>query len=172
MHALDSVAARIVMIRGRKVILDADLAELYGVDTRVLLQAVKRNADRYPADFMFVLNNHEVAALRSQSVISKPSGRGGRRSATLAFTEHGAIMAATVLNSPRAIQMSVHVVRAFVQMRETLATNAEIGKRLDELEQKVGGHDRAIVEILRALRALTQPPEGPQRRPIGFVQAD
>jgi len=170
MQPLERVAAKILQVRGRKVILDADLAALYGVETRVLLQAVRRNAERYPPDFMFALSNQDVAALRSQSVISNTAGRGGRRHARLAFTEHGAIMAATVLNSPLAIQMSVYVVRAFVQLRDALAAGGEIARRLDQLERKVGTHDRAILEILQALRALTQPAEAPRRRRIGFVQ--
>jgi len=167
MQPLERVAAKILQVRGRKVILDADLAALYGVETRVLLQAVRRNAERYPPDFMFALSNQDVAALRSQSVISNTAGRGGRRHARLAFTEHGAIMAATVLNSPLAIQMSVYVVRAFVQLRDALAAGGEIARRLDQLERKVGTHDRAILEILQALRALTQPAEAPRRRRIG-----
>ena len=170
MQPLEEVSARIVVLRSRKLILDADLAELYGVQTRVLLQAVRRNAGRYPSDFLVMLANQEVAALRSQSVISKGTGRGGRRYAPFAFTEHGAIMAATVLNSPRAIEMSVYVVRAFVQLRDTFSAKGEIVKRLDQLERKVGTHDRAILEILQALRQLTQPPEVPKRRRIGFVQ--
>jgi hypothetical protein len=103
-------------------------------------------------------------------VISKPAGRGGRRHATQAFTEHGAIMAATVLNSPRAIDVSVHVVRAFVQLRETLAANKALAQRLDELERRVGAHDRSITEILAAIRQLAAPPDPPPKRRIGFVQ--
>lgn len=170
MQPLERAAARILELRGRKVILDADLAQLYGVETRVLLQAVRRNAERYPPDFLFTLTNQEVAALRSQSVISNTAGRGGRRHARLAFTEHGAIMAATVLNSPRAIETSVYVVRAFVQLRDALGNGREISRRLEQLERKVGTHDRAILEILQALRALTQPAQAPKRRRIGFLQ--
>jgi hypothetical protein len=140
------------------------------VETRVLLQAVRRNAKRYTPDFLFRLTNQEVAVLRSQSVISKRIGSGGRSHAPLAFTEHGAIMAATVLNSPRAIEMSLYVVRAFVQLRQALATNNQIQRRLDELERKMGTHDQAIGEIILALRRLTQPPEPRKRRGIGFVQ--
>lgn len=169
MNALEEISRRIFTLRGRRVILDADLAALYGVETRALLQAVRRNAARYPGDFMFAMTNQEVTALRSQFVISKPAGRGGRRYSSLAFTEHGAIMAAAVLKSARAIEVSVFVVRAFVQMREVLATGTQIGKRLDELERKVGTHDRAILEILQAIRQLTQPPETPRRKRIGFV---
>lgn len=172
MQPLELAAAKILQVRGRKVILDSDLAALYGVETRVLLQAVRRNAERYPPDFLFTLSNHAVAILRSQSVISSSTGHGGRRNARLAFTEHGAIMAATVLNSPLAIRMSVYVVRAFVQLRGALAVDGEIARRLDQLERKVGTHDRAILEILQALRALTQPAETPKRRRIGFMQDD
>ena len=158
------------MIRGRKVILDADLADLYGVARRVLLQAVRRNAERYPPDFLLRLTNHEVAVLRSQSVISKRIGSGGRSYVHSAFTEHGAIMAATVLNPPRATEMSVFVVRAFVKMRQALTANKEIAQRLDDLERKVVTHDQAIGEIILALRQLTQPSEPQKRRGIGLVR--
>jgi hypothetical protein len=169
MHPVESIASRIHAVRGLRVIVDADLAVLYGVETRALLQAVRRNPERFPADFRISLSSQELVLLRSQSVISKPQGRGGRRYATMAFTEHGAIMAATVLNSSRAIKVSVHVVRAFVQMREALRTHKEIGKRLDELENMVGTHDRSIGHILDALRQLTASPEAPRRSRIGFL---
>ena len=107
MHPVEGVASRIHTVRGLRVVVDVDLAVLYGVETRALLQAVRRNRERFPADFMISLSAHELAHLRSQSVISKPQGRGGRRYATMAFTEHGAIMAATVLNSSRTIKVSV-----------------------------------------------------------------
>src|ERR1019366_6656605 len=115
-------------VRGRRVILDSDLAGVYGVQTRALVQAVKRNADRFPEDFLFQLTPAEAAALRSQIVISK-TGRGGRRYLPYAFTEHGTLMAATVLNSPRAVAMTVYIIRAFVKMREDLAANAAILRR-------------------------------------------
>ncbi len=169
MHPVESIASRIHSIRGLRVMVDADLAVLYGVETRTLLQAVRRNPERFPADFRISLSAQELVILRSQSVISKPQGRGGRRYATMAFTEHGAIMAATVFNSSRAIKVSVHVVRAFVGMRETLMAHKEVGKRLDELESKVGTHDRSIGHILDALRQLTAPPEAQKRRRIGFL---
>ncbi len=168
MHPVESIASHIHAVRGLRVMVDADLAALYGVETRTLLQAVRRNPERFPADFKISLSAQELVLLRSQSVISKPRGRGGRRYATMAFTEHGAIMAATVLNSPRAIEVSVFVVRAFVRMREALARHKEIGEQLDELESKVGTHDRAIGQILEAIRQLTQPSE-PRRRRIGFL---
>lgn len=159
--------------------LDADLAALYGVETRVLGQAVKRNLERFPKDFMFQLNNQEIAALKSQAVISNPPGRGGRRSAPYAFTEHGALMAATVLNSPRAVEMSLYVVRAFVRMREVLVAHKELAKNLEALEKKTEAlalkHDALAAttraqfkEVIEALRALMTPPE-PKKRPIGFV---
>lgn len=166
MKEIERIAGKIVVLRNCKVILDSDLAGLYGVETRVLSQAVRRNAARFPLDFVFSLTKQEVAILRSQIVISS---WGGRRSAPRAFTEHGAIMAATVLNSPRAIEMSLYVVRAFVQLREALAANKAVGKRLDELEQKFGSHDHAITELFTALRRLMQPSDPPRRRRIGFV---
>jgi hypothetical protein len=169
MTDIERIAGRIILIRGSKAILDADLAALYGVETRALLQAVKRNPERFPADFLILLRNQEIAALRSQSVIPKRAGRGGRSTAPMAFTEHGAIMAATVLNSSRAIEMSLYVVRAFVQLREALAANKAIEKRLDELAQKIGSHDHAITGLFTALRRLMQPADPPRRRRIGFV---
>jgi ORF6N domain len=127
--AAHGIESRIVLVRGQKVLLDADLARLYGVATGRLNEQVKRNRERFPGDFLFRLTKHEVTALRSQIAISKPAaGRGGRRYAPTAFTEHGAIMAATVLNSPRAVEMSLYVVRAFVRLREVLAaTRSSLG---------------------------------------------
>lgn len=165
----DEIDARIAVVRGVRVILDADLARLYGVDTRVLMQAVRRNPARFPPDFMISLSTHDVSRLKSQSVISNPLGRGGRRSLPHAFTEHGTLMAATVLNSPRAIEASLFVVRAFMRLREAVAASAELGKRVDELERKLGTHDRSIGHILDALRQLTQPQDTPRRRRIGFL---
>jgi hypothetical protein len=150
------IAQRIVTIRGHRALLDSDLAALYGVETRALLQAVRRNPARFPSDFVIRLGNQDLAVLRSQFVISKVRGRGGRRSLPCAFTEHGAIMAATVLSSRRAIEVSIFVVRAFVQIRDSLAQGKELGKRLDELEtrleRRLGSHDRAISEILGFVR--------------------
>ena len=124
------VERRIYLIRGEKVMLDYDLAALYGVPTKSLNLAVKRNTERFPSDFMFQLNEEEHNCLRSQFAASKRDGRGGRRYVPYAFTEHGAIMAAAVLNSPRAVEMSIYVVRAFVQLRELLSSNKELAKRL------------------------------------------
>lgn len=148
--------------------LDSDLAKLYGVATKRLKEQVRRNPERFPRDFLIRLTRQEVARLRSQIATSN-EGRGGARYAPFAFTEHGAIMAANVLNSPMAIEMSVYVVRAFVQLRRASLAHMEIGARLDELERKVGTHDRAVAHILEALRQLTNPPEPKPRRGIGFV---
>ncbi len=161
------IARLIYPLRDRRVILDADLALLYGVETRALVQAVKRNADRFPEDFLFQLTLEETAALRSQIVISKP-GRGGRRYLPYAFTEHGALMAATVLNSPRAVAMSVYVIRAFVKMREDLAANASVLKRLAEIDKALLLHDGALRDIYQKLRPLLEPPPAPPKPEIGF----
>jgi len=168
MHSPETLAGRIHLIRGVRVVLDSDLARLYGVETRRLNEQVRRNRRRFPPEFMFQLNKQELARLMSQFATSN-GGRGGVRKPPLAFTEHGAIMAAAVLNSPRAIDVSVYVVRAFVQLRDAHSANTEIARRLDQLQRKVGAHDHAILEILQALRQLTQPAEAPKRRRIGFV---
>ena len=169
MDALEQLSERILVLRGIRVMLDADLALLYGVQTRRLNEQVRRNLKRFPSEFLFRLTNQELMSLMSQIATSKP-GRGGMRKRPFVFTEHGAIMAATVLNSPRAIEMSVFVVRAFVQLRKAISGNRELANRLDELERKVGTHDHAIREILAAIRQLTAPPPASPRRRIGFVQ--
>lgn len=165
--AVESVAQRILLIRGQKVMLDADLAELFGVPTKVFNQAIKRNLDRFPPDFMFQLTENEHESLRSQIVTSN-TARGGRRYLPFAFTEHGAIMAATILNSPKAVEMSVFIVRAFVQLREMLSTNKEVAAKLLELERKVSSHDQAIAGVIEAIRQLMMPAAG-KSRPIGFT---
>jgi ORF6N domain len=152
----------------QRAILDADLAALYGVTTKRLNEQVKRNIDRFPEDFLFQLSDQEAAALRSQLATLKPGRGQHRKYLPFAFTEHGAIMAATVLNSPRAIEMSVYVVRAFVQLRELLASNSALSRKLDELEKKYRHHDEAIAAILSAIRELMHPP-APKRRGIGFT---
>lgn len=164
------VESRIVTIRDERVILDRDLADIYGVPTKALNQAVKRNEDRFPDDFVFRLTTTEFTDLKSQFVTSNP-GRGGTRKPPLAFTEHGAIMAATILNSPRAVEMSIFVVRAFVRIRELAEQHSEIARRLTALEQKVAGHDTDLQEMFAALRSLLSPPHGPKRR-IGFSGDD
>lgn len=167
------VQDRIVTIRGEKVILDSDLAALYGVETGVLNRAVKRNRDRFPSDFLIRLTREEFEVLRCQTGISK--GKGGRRYVPHAFTEHGAIMAATVLNSPQAVQMSVFVVRAFVAMRAALSDTAALARKLAALEREVkarlDGHDTAIVDVLRRFMEILDPPplpEPPPKPSIGF----
>jgi len=157
-----SIARTIVILRGQKVLLDADLALLFGVPTKRLNEQVRRNANRFPADFLFRLTDQEVRTLRSQVATSNPR-RGGRRYLPYAFTEHGAIMAATILNSPRAIEVSVYVVRAFVQLREVLATHRQLAERLDileaKIESKLATHDSALADIINAIRELMAPPD-------------
>jgi len=160
------VESRILVLRHQKVILDNDLAELYGVTVKRLNQQVNRNQERFPADFMFQLTPKEDKALRLQIATSK-KGRGGRRYPPYAFTEHGAIMAATVLNSKRAIEMSVFVVRAFVRMREMLAKNRQLAAKINELDRRLETHDTAIQDIIEAIKELMVP-EGPPRRKVGF----
>lgn len=160
----------IFLIRGQRVMLDFDLAGIYGVTTKVLNQAMKRNLHRFPNDFAFQLNNKELTVLRSQIVTSK-KGSGGRRYLPWVFTEHGAIMLASVLNSERAVQMSVSVVRAFVGMREQLAANKELAKKLSELENHVAGHDGAIQNLFEAIQLIKSQPLLPEDRPkIGFTR--
>src|SRR5215467_10081110 len=160
------VGSKILVLRNQKVILDGDLAALYDVPVRQLNQQVKRNADRFPADFLFPVTAAEYENLRSQNVISSPK-HGGRRYLPHAFTEHGAIMAATVLNSKRAIEMSLFVVRAFVRMREAMLDNQRIAAKLDELESRIDSHDGSIEELVEAIRELIAPLPANNRR-IGF----
>jgi hypothetical protein len=161
-----SIESRILFLRHHRVILDTDLAELYGVSAKRLNEQVKRNQQRFPADFMFQLSSREHKVLRSQIATSK-RGSGGRRYLPYAFTEHGAIMAATVLNSARAVQMSLFVVRAFVRLREMLATDRRLAAKIDELERHLDKHDSVIVDLFEALKELMAPRRGPRRR-IGF----
>src|SRR5438445_4782097 len=157
------VESRILVLRGHRVILDADLAELYGVEVKRLNQQVKRNIDRFPGDFVLQLSSAQYESLRLQIATSK-EGRGGRRYLPYAFTEHGAIMAATVLNSKRAIEMSIFVVRAFVRMREALAANQQVVAKLTELECRLESHDADIQDLVEAIRQLMAPPPHNGRR--------
>ena len=161
---VEHIERAIRLIRGEKVILDTDLATLYGVETRVLVQAVKRNLERFPPDFMFQLSSEEFTVLRSQTVTSR--GWGGRRYPPYAFTEQGVAMLASVLRSPRAIGVNIEIVRAFVRMRRLLASHAKLEKKLLEMEEKYDGQFAVVFEALKQLMA---PPE-PQRRKIGFRQ--
>jgi len=165
----------ILTIRGQKVILDRDLAALYGVPTFRFNEAVKRNRQRFPADFMFQLTTEELAALTSQIAMSK-IGRGGRRTLPYAFTEHGAVMAANILHSEKAIQMSVFVVRAFVKMRAMITTQKDLAGKLAALEKgltrRLNIHERVISDIIQQIMSLLNPPPpepDPPRKHIGFI---
>ena len=161
----ERIERSILLIRGQKVLLDSDLASLYGVTTKRLNEQVKRNTGRFPVDFMFQLNAEEHDALRSQIATLK-TGRGQHRKyRPYVFTEHGAIMAANVLNSPRAIEMSVYVVRAFVRLREVLATHKDLARKLEELEKK---YDAQFKIVFDAIRELMTPPPGAPKKQIGF----
>ncbi len=162
--AVERIEESILIIRKQKIMLDADLAELYGVETRVLIQAVKRNLERFPEDFMFQLNQDEVHALRSRIVTLK-RGRGQHsKYAPYVFTEQGVAMLSSVLRSQRAIQVNIEIMRAFIRLRQMLASNVELARRLDALEKK---YDVQFKQVFEAIRQLMAPPE-PKRRPIGF----
>lgn len=159
----------IATIRGQRVLLDSDLAALHGVSTMAFNQAVKRNIRRFPEDFSFVVSQEEFLLMISQSVISKPA-RGGRTKPPRVFTEHGALMAASILNSERAISMSVYIIRAFVEIREKLAANSTILKRLAEIDHTLLIHDASLRDIYQKLKPLIDPPAAPAapKRQIGF----
>jgi hypothetical protein len=164
-----SVERRIYFIRGQKVMLDTDLAELYTVPTFRLNEQVKRNRHRFPADFMFQLSPKEAACLTSQFAMSK-MGRGGRRTRPYAFTEQGVAMLSSVLNSERAVQVNIAIMRAFVKLREVIATHKELAHMIAELERKYQKHDSQIQAVFDAIRQLLAPQPAPARRRIGFVQ--
>ena len=157
--------------RGVKVILDSDLAAIYGVPTFRFNEAVRRNIDKFPSDFLFQLTKEEVQSLISQSAISK-TGRGGRRSLPWAFTEHGALQAANILNSPAASAMSVYVIRAFIRLRDELAANAALQKRLAVIEKTLTAHDNTLRDVILKIRPLLLPPTEPNKRRIGFHTND
>jgi phage regulator Rha-like protein len=167
--AVRRIEEMIVLVRGLRVMLDSDLAAIYGVRTNALNQALKRNLKRFPDDFAFQLSSEELECLMSQIVTSKKN-RGGRRKLPWVFTEHGAIMLASILNSQRAVEMSVSVVRAFVLMREQLTATKELAAKLADLEKQVGGHDAAIQNLFEAIRQLIEPPLAENRRQIGFMR--
>ena len=166
---VEDITRAILVLRGRRVLLDAELAVLYGVTTRRLNEQVRRNRKRFPVDFLLELTTEEFANLKSRFATSS---WGGRRKRPLAFTEHGAIQSATILNSPRAVEMSVYVVRAFVKLREVLSSNRELARRFEQLESRLDSklteHDEAIAAILSAIRELMRPRD-PPRRGIGFT---
>ncbi len=172
------IESRILSLREQRVMLDSDLAVLYDVQTKVLVQAVKRNAERFPADFMFQLSPEEWAALRSQTVTSN-TGRGGRRTAPYVFTEQGVAMLSSVLGSPRAIAVNIEIMRTFARVRALVTTHQDLARRLSELEEKTELIDmrqesfssntrNQLRQVFDAIKALTTPPD-PPRRPIGFV---
>jgi len=164
---VEMIEKKIYLIRGHKVMLDSDLAELYGVATKVLLQAVKRNLNRFPEDFMFILKYQDVAVLRSQIVTLK-KGRGEHRKyLPYVFTEQGVAMLSSVLNSERAVQVNIAIMRAFVKLREMLSTNKELALKLAQLERKMEKHDEEIKLIFDAIRELMKPPETKTKK-IGF----
>jgi len=163
---VERIEQRIFVIRRQKVMLDSHLALLYGVPTKRLNEQVRRNISRFPDDFMFQLTEDEYELLRSQNATSK-SGSGGRRYLPFAFTEQGVAMLSTVLNSERAIQVNIVIMRAFVKLREILSTHRDLAQKLEELERKYETHDRQIKSIFEAIRQLMLPPEKPKRQ-IGF----
>jgi hypothetical protein len=170
--SIGEIAQRIQLIRGQRVVLDADLAAFYGETTKRFNQQVRRNLARFPADFMFQLDENELAALRLQFATLK-TGRGQHsKYLPLVFTEHGAIMAATLLNSPRATAISVHVVRAFVELRAMLASNQALAQKVNTLERKVSTHERNIAELADSMAQLLHTPAEPAKRPIGFINPD
>jgi ORF6N domain len=166
-HSLSaSIETRIFMIRGQKVMVDSDLADLYRVHTKVFNQAVKRNLKRFPKDFMFRLTAKEMKILRSQIVTSS---WGGRRTLPYAFTEQGVAMLSSVLNSERAVQVNIAIMRAFVKLREILTTHRELAEKIAELENKYRQHDDKIQAVFDAIRELIEPPQVSPKRRIGFV---
>ncbi len=164
---VEKIKSKILLIRERKVILDRDLAEMYGIETRVLTQAVRRNLKRFPVDFMFILEEQEFNLLISQSVISKSIGRGGTRKPPMAFTEQGVAMLSSVLKSDRAIDVNIAIMRAFVQMRELLINHKKLAEKLEKLEDHLGEHDEQFRIVFEAMKQLLKVEEKPKKK-IGF----
>jgi hypothetical protein len=164
---IDRIEKAILVIRGHKVMLDSDLAELYGVKTKVLKQAVRRNIERFPKDFMFELSRQEHSNLRSQIVTSSFAQWGGPRYKPMAFTEQGVAMLSSVLRTRRAIQVNIAIMRVFVTLREMMATHKELSLKLRELESRIQDHDEQIVAIFEAIQQLMTPSERPRKK-IGF----
>jgi hypothetical protein len=177
---LPHIEGRIIELRGQRVLMDEDLATLYGTELKALLQSVKRNNERFPEDFAFQLSPQDLAQLRSQIVISKKEGRGGRRTAPYAFTEQGVAMLSSVLHSPRAVAVNVEIMRIFVRIRALAATHSDLAKRLADLEQQTNHlHSKQesfsretkqhLQQVFDALRELMTPPPTPPKRPMGFI---
>jgi len=166
--SLEIIESHILTLRGHRVMLDSHLAELYGVTTKVLVQAVKRNIDRFPGDFMFQLNEQEYESLRSQIVTLKPAGRGQHRKyLPYVFTEQGVAMLSSVLRSKRAAQVNIGIMRAFVKMREAMIAHKDLSRRLNDMERK---YDKQFRVVFDALRELMEPPPAPPKKQIGFVR--
>jgi hypothetical protein len=165
--SVKKIENRIFAVRGHRVMLDFDLAELYGVQTKSLKQTVRRNIDRFPSDFMFVLTYQEFANLRSQIVTSSFGQWGGTRYRPMAFTEQGVAMLSSVLRSKQAVQVNIEIMRAFVRLREMLSTHKELAQKLAELEDRLGEHDEQIQVIFEAIHQLMSPPDKPPKK-IGF----
>jgi hypothetical protein len=163
-----AIDARIFAIRGLSVILDIDLAALFGVAPRVLLQSVRRNQERFPTDFMFQLSNQELARLKSQSVISKEPGRGGRRHRNWAFTEQGVAMLSSVLRSQTAVRVNIEIMRAFVRLRRAALVSAQVMALVEDLSKRVEVHDAVITDLVESIRQMVEG-GGAQSRPIGFT---
>jgi len=162
----------IMIIRGKKVILDSDLAQLYGVETRRLNEQVRRNKDKFPEDFMFQLTKEEFLNLKSQ-IATSSSGWGGRRKSPLVYTEYGALQAANVLNSVQANKMSVFIVRAFIRLREMVLANEKLARKVDQLEKRVSDHDEILIELIQEIRKLIDAPKSKNRKhTIGFINFD
>jgi ORF6N domain len=161
---VSGIESKIYSIRGARVMLSHDLAELYGIETRVLMQAVRRNLDRFPADFQFLLTNQELTILISQTVTSS---WGGTRKAPMAFTEQGVAMLSSVLKSPEAVAVNIQIMRTFVRLRSILAEHEDLKRQLATMERKYDGHFKAVFD---AIKELMTPPEPPKKKRIGFIQ--
>jgi hypothetical protein len=164
----ERIDATIRLLRGHRVVLSTDAAALYGVEPRALVQAVKRNPSRFPPDFMFQLSGHEWSTLKSQTVISNAVGRGGARTPPYAFTEQGIAMLSSILRSDRAVRVNVEIMRAFVRLRQMIATNDQLSRRLDELEHAIVNHDEKFAAVFDAIRQLMTEPKEKKRPPVGF----
>jgi hypothetical protein len=176
----ERIEQAIHVVRGQRVMLDRNLAALYGVETKVLNQAVRRNKSRFPSDFIFQLSSEESDALLRSQIVTSKEGRGGRRYLPYVFTEQGVAMLSTVLKSARAVQVNIEIMRAFVRLRHVLAANAELARRLDEFEKRLGAQDKQFLdrdqqfrELVKYIKQLTELPPAPPKRGIGFhVSAD
>lgn len=165
--SIQPIEQHIFIIRKQKVLLSFHLATLYGIETRTLIQAVKRNPSRFPSDFFFQLNQSEFEILKSQFVISRSGKHGGSRFLPYAFTEQGVAMLSSVLKSQRAVQVNISIMRAFVKLRQLIEHNEELAKKIADIEQRIGNHDEALQTLLEAFKKLLHPPAGPRER-IGF----